>query len=34
MNQHLNIVRIRAVRNALGVLAEQVVFVGGAVVSL
>lgn len=34
MSDHINITRIRAVRNALQELREQVVFVGGATVSL
>ena len=34
MNYKLNIVRIKAVCNALGKLAEEVVFVGGATAAL
>lgn len=34
MSDHTNIVRIKAVNNALQELREQVVFVGGATVSL
>jgi predicted nucleotidyltransferase len=34
MNHHINIVRIKAVANALNALKEKVVFVGGATVSL
>lgn len=31
---HINIVRIKAINNVLGALKEQIVFVGGATVSL
>ena len=34
MNHHINIVRIKAVANALKELNEKVVFVGGATISL
>lgn len=34
MSRHINITRIKAVNNALGDLRNQVVFVGGATVSL
>lgn len=34
MNHHTNIVRIKAVANALNELKEKVVFVGGATISL
>jgi hypothetical protein len=34
MSHHINIVRIKAVANALDSLREKVVFVGGATISL
>lgn len=34
MSHHVNIVRIKAVANALDTLKEKVVFVGGATISL